>query len=348
MLPSNWLGGSWLVGNFQRWGTAPSTGHILYTKPIIDGGIQDEAYGANHGQTTDYESMWSLVAVMNGKIYAYDQMYPDYGYYCLDLRSGEQIWYKNGTDNGIGQLTSEAIYSGLGGAGVYSGTTWARPSFAQLFHYYGLNGAGVLSHLWMTYGNNWYMLDALTGDWILTLTNVPGGTGVTDQDGSILRYTYSASTGRYLCWNVTKSIGPPSPTGTGEQQWEPRQGATIDALNDTTWYNWGPRAGASPIDITDILPRSGYSMNVTGPTGLPSLSNVLQDANRVPKMLFHYSHNATTEEIRVVAVRIDEHAAPYSPWPNKNTAPQQTNLGFAVTKVMDKTFKDPIAGKNYS
>ena len=290
--------------------------------------------------------MWNLVAVMNGKIYWNELMYPDYGYYCTDLRTGETIWYKNGTDNGLGQRVSDAVLSGLGGAGVYSGERYEQFDFAQLFHYYSLNGQGVLSHLWMTEGSTWHMFDGLTGNWILSIEHVPSGTGVTDQDGSILRYSYRSSTGNYLCWNVTQSIGPPSPTGTGEQQWEPRQGAIIDAVHDTFWTDIGLTGGRGTDDITDILPRSGYTMNVTGPTDLPSLSRVLQDENRVPKMFFHYSHSTSDQEFHVAAVTIDDHAQPYSPYPDKNTAPQQTNLGFGVTKVMDKTFKDPILTGN--
>lgn len=341
-LASNWLGGSWLVDNFQRWGQAPSTPHILWTKPIIDGGIPDAAWGGQHGQTTDYESMWGGVMIMNGKLYYNTGMYPDYGYYKVDLRTGEQVWYKNGTDNGIGQLVSDVRYSGLGGAGVYSGQTFARPSFGQVFHYYGLNGEGVVSHLWMTYGSNWYMLDANTGNWVMTLANVPGGTGATDQDGSILRYSYTSSSGRYTCWNVTQSIGPPSPTGTGQQQWEPRQGATIDAVNDSSWWQWGPMGGTSPIGLDDIRPRSGYTMNVTGSTGLPSLSRVLQDSKRVPKMFLHSSFDSASQTFRVAVVRIDEHVAPYSPMPDKSFT-QNNNLGFGVTLLWSKTYQYPLS-----
>jgi outer membrane protein assembly factor BamB len=353
VLPSNWLGGSWLPDNIQSWGQAPNTGHILWSKPIVDGGIPDALYGPQHMQTTDYESMWSNPIIMNGYLYYYTGMQPDYGYYKVDLRTGEQIWYKNGTDNGIGQIVGDVQYSGLGGAGVYSGQTFAKPSFGQLFHYYSLNGEGVMEYLWMTSGSTWYMLDANTGNWIMSLAHVPGGTTVTDQDGSILRYSYNRNTGNILAWNTTKSIGPPSPSGTGEQQWEPRIGHTIDAVNDTSWTDWGPRmSGLGIITEDQIEPRSGYSMNVTGPTGLPSLSRVLQDENKVPKLLVFTAQPglnglqffSNEQEFRVAVVEIEEHAAPYSPHPELVFAPQQNNLGFDVRLVMDKTIKYPLGG----
>src|SRR5690606_35380251 len=57
-LTSNWLGGSWLVDRFQRWGQAPNTGHILYAKQIINGGIADASFGAVKYDTTDYENFF--------------------------------------------------------------------------------------------------------------------------------------------------------------------------------------------------------------------------------------------------------------------------------------------------
>ena len=234
-LASNWLGGSWLVGDYQRWGQAPNSGHIMWAKPILDGGIPDASFGAQHGQTTDYENFFNDPIIMNGKIYYNTGIMPEYGYYCVDLRTGEEIWYKNGTDNGLDNSFS---YSNLGGGGQ-SGPELAQSymglSFGQLYHYYSLNGEGVLSYLWMNRGSTWNMLDANTGNWIMSLVNVPGGATITDQDGSILKYSYNQNTGNFLAWNTSQSIPPVGPTGTGQTQWEPRIGATIDARNDTTW-----------------------------------------------------------------------------------------------------------------
>ena len=74
-------------------------------------------------------------------------------------------------------------------------------------------------------------------------------------------------------------------------------GGVIDAVNDTSW---APGAWSRALGIPDELlgPHSGYTMNVTGPKNLPSsaafggassgISSVLQDANRVPKMIFGF------------------------------------------------------------
>ena len=354
-LASNWLGGSWLVGDWQTAGKAPNTAHIMWAKPIIDGGIIDQSFAANHGQTTDYENFFGDPIIMNGKIYYNTGMMPEYGYYCVDLLTGEEIWYKNGTDNGLDNPFS---YSNLGGGGQ-SGPELAQSymglSFGQQYHYYSLNGEGVLSYLWMTQGSTWHMLDANTGNWIMSLKNVPGGATITDQDGSILRYSYNSGTGNFLAWNTSQSIPPVGPTGTGQTQWEPRIGATIDAVNDTTWTEYGPLGGwITGWSEDDILPRSGYTMNVTGPTGLPGAITVLQDENREPRMIFGAQLSGgqgtiwggTTnfpQELKAWCVRIDYNAVPSSPFPEK-TYTQNNNLGYGVTLLWEKTIPYPLGG----
>ncbi len=65
----------------------------------------------------------------------------------------------------------------------------------QIYHYHSVNGQGLLSYLIMVYGTTWYFLDAATGNLMLTLINVPGGTAATDQDGSLLLYSYNPNNG---------------------------------------------------------------------------------------------------------------------------------------------------------
>jgi outer membrane protein assembly factor BamB len=359
-LTSNWLGGSWLrYTNFQEEGRAPNTPHIVWTRPVISGGISSARYGAVKYQATDYDSLLTGPIIMNGKVYytAKTSTYGRYGYYCLDLRTGEQLWYKNGTDNGITPTVS-VRYSGLHGAGVYSGQQFPVLAFGQLYHYYSVNGEGIWSYLWLTQsgtpqtttsgGTMWHMMDPDTGNWIMSLKNVPTGTSITDQDGSLLLYTYSSTTGRFLCWNSSQAIPPASPTGTGQQQWHPPVGAVIDAVNDTTWQQWGIPSG-SGFDQIDISPRSGYTMNVTGPVGLPSLSSVLSDNKNVPRIMFFSdmrnspSFGSSDMYFRAAAVRIEYHVAPYSPYPNK-TNTQNYDLGYGVTLLWNKTITKPLGG----
>jgi outer membrane protein assembly factor BamB len=362
-LASNWLGGSQFRYNrLQESGQAPNSPHIVWQEPITaayPGGIVDATWPGQPVDVNDYESPWSDPIIINGKVYYNTPNTAEtatYGYYCVDLYTGQQIWYKNGTDNGLNNPISYTSYQGPGGTGNFpSSQSFPRLSFGQLYHYDSVNGQGILGYLWMTVGSTWYMLDAATGNVILTLINVPGGSAVTDQDGSLLRYSYNARTGQFLCWNTSQSIAPLSPTGTGQQQWKPRMGAVIDAVNDTYWTSLGPSPNdpRTPWYEDDILPRSGYTMNVTGPTGLPPLSNVLRDENGVPRIMFFqnmrndlYSRGdegSSSLFFQAAAVSIDEHVAPNSPFPDK-TNTQNNNLGYGVTLLWNKTITRPLGG----
>ena len=365
-LASNWLGGAWLNNKFQSAGQAPNTPHIVWQRHITAGGIADAQWPGIPYNVNDYDSPWSTPIIMNGRLYANMPATADtakYGYYCLDLQTGEQIWYKNGTDNGLNNPVSLTGYaSGLNTAPRLS-QTFPQLSFGQLYQYYSVNGHGIASYLWMTQGSNWYMLDAETGNWIMTLKNVPGGTAVVDQDGSLLRYSYNSNTGNLLCWNSSQAIPPAGPSGTSQQQWKPRVGSIIDAVNDTSWTKIGPVV--NQWDAIDIAPRSGYTMNVTIEKGLavapPSLTgdlpsvgqgslNVIQDDGRVPRYIFGFRNwdadravSGGSGTFSAWCVQINYGAAPYSPNPDK-TYTQNTNLGYTATLLWNKNFTGPLPG----
>ncbi len=152
-LASNWLGGSWFrYTKFQESGQAPNSAHILYAKPIIAGGIADERYGAIKYDPNNYQSYFvPNPIILDGVIYlASAGVNPKYGYTAIDLRTGQTLWQKNGTDNGLNNPVVYQKYQGLGGAGVYSGETYPQLSFGQLYNYEEVNGAGISPYLWMT------------------------------------------------------------------------------------------------------------------------------------------------------------------------------------------------------
>jgi outer membrane protein assembly factor BamB len=357
-LASNWLGGGWNPRNFQSAGTAPESAHVLWTTPLIpayQGGIIDAQWPGIPANAHDYEDPASLFIVMNGKIYYNSPAVADsnkYGYYCVDLYTGEQLWYKNGTDNGLNNPYTTA--GGYTLSESYLGLTQG-----QLYHWYGVNGNGVLSYLWMKSGSTWYMLDAATGNWICTLVHVPSGTAAMDENGDLLLYSYNSMTGNILCWNSSQAIGPLAPLGTNQQQWKPRLGAVIDAVNDTSWTNVGETPG-TPAEA--IQPRSGYTMNVTIQAGLPTPVGtftvglqVLQDDNRVPKELFGFDKGPGSrigfdpdpDNFTAYCIAINEHATDYSPLPDYS-ATQNNNLGFTATLLWNKNIPVPLPGKNYT
>jgi hypothetical protein len=196
-------------------------------------------------------------------------MYPQYGFYCVDLRTGEEIFYQNNTYLNQKYLTYRAD-----GAQQYPAL-----SFGQLYHYQSINGQGIVAYLWDIVGSNWMCYDAETGNWLLTLTNVPSGTTHTAEDGSILVYIYN-SNGWLSLWNTSKAIPPlTGGTGTGSQQWKPRSGAEINATYDpytqTSGYSWNVTAPVGlPGSILKIRPVAGTEDGIiiggTAPTGLVS------------------------------------------------------------------------------
>jgi hypothetical protein len=368
-LASNWLKGSWNPGNFQPAGTAPESAHVMWTKPITPafaGGVIDAQWPGIPADPNDYENPWSSPIIMNGKIYYNSPNVATesgaYGYYCVDLYTGEQVWYKNGTDNGLNNPYT--LSTGLGSRVAYHSQQYVGLSQGQLYYYYSVNGQGVLSYLWMQQGSTWYLLDAATGNWILTLVHVPSGTPAVDQDGDLLVYTYNPSTGNILCWNSSQAIPPSAPLGTGQQQWKLRLGATIDAVNDTNWSKITPSSDF-PAEVLQ-LSHSGYTMNVTVDKNLPitvafgaatgGFSAILQDDKRVPKELFgFYRAGGSTigadpsgdNPFQVWLIGINEHATDYSPFP-EYSATQNTNLGFTATVLWNKNISLPITGKNYT
>jgi hypothetical protein len=370
-LASNWLKGTWLINNWQS-GTAPGSAHVLWVAPMMasqegvagyPGGLVDAQWPGLQYNINDYVDAWTQPIIMNGVIYynaPATAQSDKYGYYAMDLYTGKQIWYKNGTDNGLNNPYT------IGQPGGEIGGSYAQSflslTLGQLYHSYTVNGDGVASYLWIQSGTTWYMLDPTTGNVILTLKNVPSGTATTDQDGSLLRYSYNANTGNLLCWNSTQAIYPGGPSGTAQQVWHPAEGAVIDAVNDTSWMNasstWGTGLDQAVKDAL-ALPHSGYTMNVTMPKGLLGSMTILRDDNRVPKQIFGSAITTTfgtmgsiggavnDDNIAIWLADINEHATNYSPFPNV-AGTLNNNLGFTVTMEYSKNFTVPVTGKNYT
>jgi hypothetical protein len=391
---SNWLQGTWLTNNFQTSGTGPKTAHVLWTAPIMatspstlgyPGGIADAKWPGMSNNINDYESAYRGAIIMNGVIYynaPTTEQSDKYGYYAVDLYSGQRLWYKNGTDNGL-----ENPYSISQPSSVSTSPSYAEQFYiltcGQLYHYSSVNGQGVASFLWMqqqasttftTAQTTWYLLDSTTGNVILTMKNVPSGTSATDQDGSLLVYSYSSAKGQFLCWNSSQAIYPGGATSSGAQVFRPSVGAIIDAINDTAWVNASTTWGSTfDPNLKEALktPHSGYTMNVTSDSlkNLPAASQagapgttvtgamkILQDDKGVPKQIFGSSVTTTYtsiggsccgDTIGVCLIDINDHATAYSPWPGLPSC-VNNNLGYTLTLNYNKTFTVPLPGKNYT
>jgi len=215
----NWLGGAAQTNGPTTsfgYGLAPESAHILWTKPLWEGGIMDARFG-NIGYYTglSYEGLGGPDIILNGRIYYNVMAPPRYGWWCIDLYTGEKLFFVNTTG-------SWATNRGGDGSGMYA---VGQLSFGQILNYESPNQHGGLPYLWATNvdangasmstpSNQWYMYDAFTGNYICSInnTNLATGTAVYGKDGSILRYQLvnfgtTAAPNYYLrVWNTTQAI----------------------------------------------------------------------------------------------------------------------------------------------
>jgi hypothetical protein len=178
-------GSSWEDNKYNE---APESPHILWTKPLTMGGLVGGSLGlVGSGGTSvafengdAYEGKWSSRLILAGRLYyvsgAYDRPTVTY---CVDLRTGEELWSK--------------VF--LANATISSG---------QMYYFQSFNYQGTFAYLWVTSGTNWTAFDAFTGEQRWMMTSVPSGTNLYGDRGEIYRYSVSLSGGYMYLWNSSK------------------------------------------------------------------------------------------------------------------------------------------------
>ncbi|MEM4733410.1 MAG: PQQ-binding-like beta-propeller repeat protein, partial [Candidatus Bathyarchaeia archaeon] len=196
---SNWYsnerdqdyGGS--QNRFQRDGTAPNTGHILWTKPTEDGGViggdlfsvPGEVFNAGH----QYQTRFTDQIIMHGRLYYQPPRYWSGGggqFICVDLRTGEKIWEVNTTGIGV-------------------------PTFGYYYDWDDMNQHGIVNPGWLFTANFARAYHPLYGEVAtLNITDVPSGFEVVGPKGEVLRYvltnigTSTNPNWRLLQWNSSR------------------------------------------------------------------------------------------------------------------------------------------------
>lgn len=225
---------------FAPYTAAPNSAHVLWKKPIIFGGIVGGPYGDQTYYTgLSYEQHYDPI-IINGRI-IYGYHHPGssadwFGTYCLDLYTGEEVWFLNNT----------------------------RILIAQAFAYDSGNEHGIVPHLWSMTGaatnTTMEMYDAFTGRYILTVTNVTLGSTarrgaiIFGPKGEIISYALDNSRSRLTMWNSSLAfersgvINNPAVTGTGIEVYSPRVGQIINGNLGIQWNVSIPRmTGAQSI-----------------------------------------------------------------------------------------------------
>ena len=241
-ISSNYLAGSHIVGRVQTDGTAPNSPHIMWVKPLQDGGVVGGTRTGQDGMTyydgTAYEQKFTSSIIMHGRLYynlPLGNSGSGGGYVCVDLLTGEEIFKQD----------------------------MNMPSFGQLYYYWTVNQHGVIpnGYLGATVGGggwwgpptpqNWSAYEPTNGELLFNINNVPPGTQVYGPNGEILVYVIDSTSKYVTLWNNTAApelLGGIS--GSGAWQWRP-VGKTVDASAAYSWnvsVPWLP-AGASVVQV---------------------------------------------------------------------------------------------------
>ena len=281
-----WLGGAYYEGLRSKgipYTTGPESSHILWTTSYWSGGTMGGYGDVAYYNGIAYEGFGSPKLVLEGKAYYPVQTPPRYGWYCIDLYTGDTIYYENNTDG-----------------------TAAMPEFGQVLNFATPNQFGGFPYLWRTSGlgsNTWEMLDAYSGKGICKIKNVhTSGTQFVDSIGSIC-YINVVNLGTddepdfYMqIWNTTEAIW-----------WRPAYGAQPPKtlINGTTgipntstgndyWF-WRPGSatvGMSSSGYTTYDGDNGYSMNV-------SIASLLGPWNQITTTFFIFTipNTASVQEV---------------------------------------------------
>jgi outer membrane protein assembly factor BamB len=223
-------------GNFNPYTTAPNSAHIVWTKPIAIGGLMGGEFGgggtSNYNWGNTYEPMFVPPVILNGVLYYNSPLPPREGFYAVDLRTGETLWWQNGT----GPVTQLGAV-GLNGYYAIPGIT-----LGQIYNYISPNQYGGNPYLWFTQGTTWYMYDASTGNLILSMANATNigdpttlGTVVEGPNGELLVYMLNGFTNTLTMWNSSKAIPTLGTESTAVWCWRPPVGATLDWLQGIQW-----------------------------------------------------------------------------------------------------------------
>ena len=241
------LGGNWLQTGynssatdsyFNPYTTSPSTAHVLWTKTFLMGGqVGGGLLGGGNDQTVyeidQYQMPFSPAIVINGMLFynKYPSGYGLPGIIALNLRTGQQVWYTNGT----GKPVTNSL--GLNQPGVvFDNNTFNRLTLGEVYNYVSGNQYGSQAYLWAIAGTRYDMYDASTGTYMLSLNHCMSGTFVySPTDGSLLCYILSAN-GWLAMWNSSLVTGMLGGTfGNPGWQWRPQVGQMLDWRTGVQW-----------------------------------------------------------------------------------------------------------------
>jgi hypothetical protein len=243
-------------GNYNPYTNAPTTAHIMWTKPVAPGGLIGGEFGgtdiSNFNAPQQYQPKFDPV-IMDGILF-----YEDYpgsastptGWTAVNLQTGQTEWtITPNADLLCGQLLD-----------------YVTPNqYGAIMYLWGINptlthGSTTSLHLNTPpdTGTTYTLYDAMTGQLELTIVNGTGMTLTEDQGGNLIGYYTNTTVGTQMvygksvtnpaggelleCWNSTQCIDELNPAtpqysylGASEWYWEPIQGAVIPFNYGIMW-----------------------------------------------------------------------------------------------------------------
>jgi len=264
------LGAAGLIADYND---APLTPHMLWTTPLVMGGLVGGPFAGENGPSVGmeagdaYEGKWTGSLILNGRLYYQDAPGSLFGggtsgsptlYHCVDLRTGQQLWTKTFLNN----LTI---------------------SFGQDYYFASYNYQGTFAYLWVATGGaslfgpptplTWYAFDASTGDLRATIKNVPSGTMLTNPtDGSTYIYQADITHGCMALWNLSALVSIGGSWGSAFNGQTFNASATVNA-STTVLSTAAARAWAWNVTIPKGLQGSIQAVNLTQGKVVGSLVN---------------------------------------------------------------------------
>jgi outer membrane protein assembly factor BamB len=236
------IAGNWLNdGTDNHYTKGPESAHIVWTKELFTGGIVGGDTDKSYYTGSSYERKWSPPVIIQGRLY-YNQPLSDKTYQsrdltvlegqklvCVDLRTGEELWAKDGV----------AI------------------DFGQIYWYDSPNQHGAIPYLWrrVTSSREMMAYDPFTGEWLYTITNVPSGTSAVGPAGEPLIYQMNSGKRWLALWNASAipELLLSQNSGTDMWQWRP-VGKTVDGVAAYSWNVTIPDlSGAQNPTILSVL-----------------------------------------------------------------------------------------------
>jgi hypothetical protein len=257
---SNWLGYTHpsIIKMVQPDGSAPNSAHVMWTKRIDEGGVVGGTNVGIEGNAfysgTAYNPRFAAPIIMSGRLYYELPLMNSNvggGWMCVDLRTGAVIWYndKMGTE-----------------------TVSPSPSFGYQYDAETENQHGVVPAGILFSSNFGVAYDAVTGQRLFNVTNVPSGTSVVAPHGEILRYQIDLRNGWIAQWNSSRLW---TTSGLG---WAPNWNVSRGWVNASTTarYDWNvtipktiPTSASPYFAIFDDIILGSTSFAGAAGTGTP-------------------------------------------------------------------------------